>query len=109
MNCEISAVSDDWASKGCHVHVGRVEVSIHPDHLGGVCFDSPFSSTRMRDLEAATSSVRESLSDPEFRRQLRAAIERAQVHMLSIQGLWQAKARGRLLEFKYLILALDRM
>jgi hypothetical protein len=99
--CRISAVSDDWVSKGCHVHIGRVEVSIPPDHLGGLCFRSPFSSIGDKDLDAAITLVSHSLPDPEFRRSVRSAVERAMIYLLSIEGFWVAKVRGRLREFKF--------
>jgi hypothetical protein len=107
--CRISAISDDWASKGCHVHVGRIEVAIRPDHLGRVAFKKVFSSTPDGDLLKAVSIVKLSLGDDGFRTRLRSAIERAKLHMPSVEGYWEAKARGRLLEFKFLLLALDRM
>ncbi len=107
--CRISKVCDDWASKGCHVHVGRVEVSIHPDHLGGITFDSPFASTPEPDWVAAKAIVLSRLEDPQFRAQLRSAIQRATEYMPSVTGFWATKANGRLLEFKYLLLALERM
>ena len=43
--CRISAVSEDWVDKGCHVHVASVELALRPDHLGGIVFRSVFSST----------------------------------------------------------------
>ncbi len=107
--CRISAVSDDWAMKGCHIHVGRVEVSLHPDHLGGLTFDCPFSSTSAESLEAAISVVQACLADGEFLSRLISAIERATEHMPSVQGFWATKANGRLKEFKHLLQALHRM
>jgi hypothetical protein len=107
MECEISAVSGDWANKGCHVHVGRAEVSIHPDHLGGVCFR--LIRGREQERDAAFAVVRQCLGDPRFRRQLRSAVDRAREYMPSVEGHFATKARGRMREFKYLVLALDRM
>ena len=101
-------MSDDWAMKGCHVHVGKVEVSIHPNHLGGVLFRTPFSSTPTVELDAAITVVRSWLNDTSFRQRLLAAIERAAEHMPSIEGFWSTRANGRLKEFKFLILALQR-
>ena len=31
--CRISPISDDWVVKGCHLHVGKVEVVLRPDLL----------------------------------------------------------------------------
>jgi hypothetical protein len=106
--CRISTVSDDWAAKGCHVHVGNVEVSLHPDHLGGIVFDTPFSTTPGRDLRAAIARVKDALNDSRFRSQLGAAIRRAMAYMPGVVGYWSVKARGRLREFKFLLLALER-
>jgi hypothetical protein len=95
--------------KGCHVHVGRIEISLHPDNSGGIVFDCPFASSSAKDFDAATSVLRACLRDSQFRDQLHSAIRRAMEHMPSVQGFWAKKANGRLREFKFLLLALGRM
>ena len=107
--CRISKVGNDWAMKDCHVHIGRLEISIHPDHLGGVVFDRPFEIGSDQDYEAARNVVEACLREASFRAELRSAIERAMQHMQSISGYWSRKARGRMKEFKFLLLAIERM
>jgi len=107
--CRISAVSDDWAMKGCHVHVGRVEVSIHPDNFGGVTYRSPFSSTTDKELAPAIAVVKMHLADASFLTSLISAVGRASEHMPSVEGFWAERANGRLFEFMRLLRALHRM
>ena len=30
----VSAVTDDWVAKGCHIHIDWVELAVRPDHDG---------------------------------------------------------------------------
>jgi hypothetical protein len=109
--CQASKVTNDWAVKGCHIHIGAVELVIFPDHLGGVGFKTFFTVTS-EDLPAVKKALKmareECLPDEKVRslwvRSLRQAIR----YMLSFEGEPSAKANGRMLEFKFLILALER-
>ena len=65
--CRISPVGEDWVKKGCHVHVGCVELVLCPDHLGGIVFRSPFSSAMQWELDAAAGLVTGMLEDPTWR------------------------------------------
>src|SRR4051812_26921530 len=106
--CQASKVTHDWANKGCHIHIGLVEIVIFPDHLGGVGFKPFFTVTpqKLPAVKQALKTVRQvCLPDPDVRglwiRSLRQGIR----YMLSFEGEPAAKAKGRMLEFKFLILA----
>lgn len=107
--CRISAISDDWATKGCHVHVGSIEVALRPDHLGGIVFRSVFSGTDASDLDAAARLIEQRLADPEWRNGLSSTVQRAMKHIMGIEGALHARARGSLRELRMLVVALDRM
>ncbi len=105
----ISAISDDWVGKGCHIHIDRVELAVRPNHLGGVIFERVFSSTRDADFEVAARIAHDLLGDAEFRSKLRDSIRRAMTYLLGTTGRQRPLARGRLREFKFLLVALDRL
>jgi hypothetical protein len=105
----ISAISEDWVDKGCHIHIGKVELSIHPDTDNKVIFQRVFSSTSDADFALASKIASGLLADAEFRLKLREALRRAMTYMLGITGYKLDMARGRSGEFKFLILALDRL
>ncbi len=111
--CQASVVTDDWVVKGCHIHVDGVELAVRPNHLGGVMFKEVFSSTPEDILRMAIQrAVRECLPDPAVRAKWRRTLEHA---MEFVRGRAKSgddglsrKANGRQLEFRFLILALDR-
>jgi hypothetical protein len=106
--CRISPVGDDWVKKGCHVHVGGVELALRPDHLGGIVFRSLFASTLEWELDAAARLVSGLLDDPVWRKHLEEAIERAMIHLMGVRGPMYELARGRLFELRKLHRALER-
>jgi hypothetical protein len=106
--CRISPVGDDWVKKGCHVHVGAVELVLRPDHLGGIVFRSPFSSTLQWEIDAAARLVTSMLDNPIWRSKLKETIEKAMIHLMGVQGSAYVLARGRLFELRKLIRALER-
>ena len=67
----ISPISDDWVVKGCHLHVGTVEVALRPDHLGGIVCRKVFSTTADWEIDAASKEVMKWLEDPAWRSRLR--------------------------------------
>jgi hypothetical protein len=79
--CRISPVSEDWADKGCHLHVGKVEVALRPDHVGGIVCRRVFSKTEDWEIEAASKLVDAALADTVWRRKLRATVERAMIFL----------------------------
>ena len=106
--CRISPVNDDWVIKGCHVHVGGVELVLRPDHLGGIVFRSPFSSALQWELDAAARLVTGMLDDPIWRGKLTETVERAMSHLMGVRGDLYDVARGRLGELRMLVCALER-
>jgi hypothetical protein len=109
--CQASKVTNDWVVKGCHIHIGRVELRVFPNHLGGLGFGPFFAVTtenKHRVAAAIKTATEECLEDPQVRarwiRSLRQGIRR----MLSFDGEPSSLAKGRMLEFKFLILALER-
>lgn len=106
--CEIDSVAEDWVDKGCHLHVGGVEIALRPDHLGRFVCRKCFSSTPDWQVDAAAKLVVEQLKDENWRRKLIQTLERAMAFLLGVSGEKERKARGRLREFRMLILALER-
>jgi hypothetical protein len=106
--CRISIPSDDWVTKGCHVHVGRVELSLRPDHLGGIVFRPPFSRTSDWEADAAARLVDGRLADPAWRAKLQETIQGAMTYLMGVEGEYRDLARGRLCELRKLIRALER-
>jgi hypothetical protein len=107
--CRPSVVTEDWVKKGCHIHVGAVELVVRPDHLGGVVFRPWFSKTPPEQAAVAIKIAREQcLADEDMRRRWIRDIEHAALYMLGYEGSLESLANGRLLEFKFLVLALER-
>ena len=84
--CRISAVSEDWVGKGCHVHVASVELALRPDHLGGIVFRPVFSTTDDWQLWVAARLVEAKLDDVLWCNKLKDTIERAMTHLMGVQG-----------------------
>jgi hypothetical protein len=107
--CQASVVADDWVVKGCHIHVGNVELAIRPDHRGGIVFRPVFSSTPADAVaEAVRTAETVCLPDPAVRVKWRRELERAIVYVRTYEGVLASRANGRQLEFRFLIRALDR-
>jgi len=106
--CRISAISQDWVVKGCHVHVAGVELALRPDHLGGIVFRPVFSSSEVWELHAAARLVEAKLDDLQWRNKLKDSIERAMTYLMGVQGPYYDLARGRLFELRMLVLVLER-
>lgn len=105
----ISAITEDWVDKGCHVHINQIELAVRPDHLGSMVFRKVFSSTSDADEDVATRIAAKLLDDPEFRTKLCDSIIRAMDYLPGIEGRKKSLARGRLREFRFLIIALERL
>jgi hypothetical protein len=102
-------VTDDWVKKGCHIHVEGVELSICPDHRHGITFKAVFSTTPEDEVEAAIKIARDKcLPDKDTRLRWIRDIKRATLFMLNYEGELRNLANGRMLEFKFLVLALER-
>src|SRR5690348_14064384 len=57
--CDPSKISQDWVEKGFHIHVDGVELTVSPDHLGGVMFQVWFSSTPTEDAARAIKTAKD--------------------------------------------------
>jgi hypothetical protein len=108
-NCRISFIDEDWVTKGCHVHVGYVEVALRPDHQRGIVCRKVHSTTADWELDAASREVVKALQDPKWRRKLKETLERAMTFLQSVEGQNRDKARGKLRELRMLLVALQRM
>lgn len=108
--CEPSKVTGDWVTKGCHIHVNGVELNLYSNHLGEVDFRAVFSSTRPDRLREALKTAREEcLANPTVRRRWIQRLQMATVFMLDYSDEPRAKANGRMLEFKFLRIAIERL
>lgn len=107
--CEPSKVTDDWVTKGCHIHVDGVELNIYTNNTGGIDFRPVFSSTAPHRLNRAMKiAYEECLPDPFMRKRWIQRLEMARVFMLSYPGELHSLANGRMLEFKFIRIAIAR-
>src|SRR4051812_9803922 len=105
--CLPSHVAPDWVEKGCHIHIGHVELRVYPDHDGSVGF-APFFSTPLATANGAIKIAREvCLPDPEVRKRWVRSLRAATAYMLGVTGSPREKALGRMAEFKFLEVALN--
>ncbi|MBI3410318.1 MAG: hypothetical protein HY040_18420 [Planctomycetes bacterium] len=107
--CQLSKITSDWITKGCHIHVDNVEVVVRPNHLRGIVIKKVFQSTSNRDAEAAGKRVLNWLGERANRQKLFSELERAQKFMLGQSGVLESLARGRGAEFAFLKAALKRL
>ena len=107
--CESSIISDDWVTKGCHIHIDEVELAMFDDYRGRVAFRPFFSSTpRDRGKKAVKLAYEECLPNPDVRRRWINRLEAARVFMLGYSGAMSSLANGRMAEFKFLRIAIER-
>ena len=107
--CEPSKITEDWVTKGMHIHIDEVELNIYTNHKGGVDFRAVFSSTSAAALRGAIKTAREKcLPDPAMRRRWMQRLDMARVYMVNYQGTLAAKANGRMLDFKFIKVALEQ-
>jgi hypothetical protein len=107
----ISKLSEDWAEKGFHVHVGKVEVIIRPDHQGGYVFRKAFALTPDKEFNAAVRALKRDLQDAKARRLIHAKAERALEYLRSLgKGVDDTArmARQKAAEIKFLIHAMRK-
>ena len=107
----ISKLSEDWAKKGFHVHVGKVEVIIRPDHHGGYVFRKAFALTPDKEFNAAVRALKRDLQDAKARRLIHAKAERALEYLRSLgKGVDDTArmARQKAAEIKFLIHAMRK-
>jgi hypothetical protein len=109
--CQASTVADDWVKKGCHIHIGQIELAVYPDHRGGVGF-KPFFAVKKGNKELVANALKtareQCVEDPQIRKRWIRSLKQAILCMLSFDGEPSSLANGRMLEFKFLIIALER-
>lgn len=109
--CQASKVTGDWVVKGCHIHIGPVELVIFPDHLGSVVF-RPFFAVTKKNQKAVAQALKtareECLPHADVRKRWIRSLNQAINCMLSFEGEPSSLANGRMLEFRFLIIALER-
>lgn len=107
--CEPSKVTDDWVTKGCHIHVDGIELNIFTNHTGGIGFRSVFSSSRPEQVASAIKvAYRDCLSDPFTRNRWIQRLDMARVFMLDYPGQMRDLANGRMFDFKMIRVAIER-
>src|SRR6516165_8923733 len=90
--CEPSRVTDDWITKGFHIHVDGVELRIFTNHLGSFDFRGVFSQKKKtryqekREKAAIKKAWEECLPDPSMRKRWMQRLEMARVYMLGYSG-----------------------
>jgi hypothetical protein len=105
----ISTISEDWVVKGFHLHYHDVELAMRPDHRGEIVFKKVFASTSDREAHPAITSADELLKDPHWRLRFQETIDRAKPFLMGVEGKLRPLARGRLCEFHFLTIALDKL
>ncbi len=107
--CQASTVTDDWVTKGCHIHVDGVELNVFTNHRGEIDFRAVFSTTSGDKLrQAIRTAFAECLPDRDTRKNWIKKLEMARAYMLGFQGELASLANGRMLEFKFLRIAIQR-
>jgi hypothetical protein len=107
--CTPSPPADDWVEKGFHVRIDGIELVARPNHLGGITFQSFFSSDADARVTAAIRTAEgKCLADPRVRGQWIKRIEAAKTHLAGQNGELRILALGRLAELHFLEIALRR-
>ena len=107
--CDPSVVSDDWVTKGMHIHIGSVELNIYTNRNGEIEFRSVFTGTRQADVNDAIRTARNvCLPNPEVRNRWITRLEMARIYMLGYEGHLESLANGRMFEFKLIRIAIER-
>lgn len=95
----------DIVQKRLHFHAPRgVELSVRPNHEGGVSFDTPFSKYKQGDVEYAVKEANQRFSDnPAWRDEIRTNAAKGK-HLLTndYNGTkLEAAAKGRAAELHF--------
>ena len=107
--CRISSIADDWVTKGCHIHVGEVELAMRPDHTGGIVFKKVYESTSDVDSVRAAKQAMQLLNDIRRRRRFHGILLRARTFLQGQTGRLAELAIARSGELTFLIHALRKM
>jgi hypothetical protein len=103
---EISPVAPDVVTKGVHIKVGGVELSVRPGQGGTVVFKPVFSSSTAAEVQAAVKQAEIAMQSAKFRAQLHRTAERATDYLRS-SDLPGAAARSG--ETRFLMKALEKV
>jgi hypothetical protein len=108
--CKPSVVTEDWITKGMHIHVKGVELNIFTTHKkSGFGFRAVFSTTNPKRLQAALKHVRKKcLPDRNVRRRWISRLNMATIYMRNYQGVYARMANGRMYDFKLIRIAIER-
>lgn len=108
--CDPSVVSDDWVTKGCHIHIGGVELKVISNHHGKIVFKGFFAATTEAEFNWAREiAFEECLPSSDIRQKWLKRLESARVFMNDFRSSnikLENKANGRMLEFKFLRFAI---
>lgn len=107
--CEPSPIFDDWVTKGFHIYVEGVELAVFSDHKGEVGFRPFFASTSEEEGRLAVKVAYDvCLEDDNVRMKWIKRLGSARLFMLGYPGELNSLANGRMAEFKFLRIALER-
>jgi hypothetical protein len=67
MGYKISEFANDWISKGFHIKIDGIELSMKPGNNGSIVFKKVFSSTPSRAAQKAIDKAYALLKDPSVR------------------------------------------
>jgi hypothetical protein len=101
----VSKVGPDWATKGAHIHVNGIELTVRPGAGGSIVFKPVFGSASNAAARRAIKEAETALRDPTLRQQLIRDVTRAR-DFLGRSDLPGARAKSG--ELNFLIKALQK-
>jgi hypothetical protein len=114
--CKPSVVTEDWVTKGVHIHVMGVELNIFTTHEpSGFDFRVVFSRDKKKKrkgkkvLTAALMHIRKKcLRSKQVRKRWITRLEMARQYMIDYRGKHAGLANGKMYDFKLIRIALER-
>lgn len=88
--------------------MNNVELGVFPNHRGGLDFRPIFGSMTKKVEDAIKDALLVCLADPKIRDKWIDRLQAAQLAMLGQTGDLYRLARGRMAEFKFLKIAIER-
>jgi hypothetical protein len=107
--CQISKISADWITKGCHIHVQGVEMVLRPDHQGGILIKKVFEGTSAVYADAAETCAWKWLGELANRQRLYRDLARGRKFLTAASGALRDLARGRAAELTFVMAALKKL
>jgi hypothetical protein len=102
---KVSKIAPDWATKGFHVYVDGVELSIRPGENASIVVKPVFASAPLGAFHAAAAKLENALNDLAARQQLYADAIRARDYL---RTLGTSLASGKSGELNFLMHALKK-